>query len=86
MATLHKGDNDDEIIIIIIIIIIIKVFLDIEDSLDFSICVLIFPYYCVRSDDTGKLVVGDNLHSCHMFPPLPLIFGCCPQSGGVLVI
>ena len=46
---------------IIIIIIIIIAFLDLEDSLDLSISVLIFPYYCVRSDDTGKPIAGDDL-------------------------
>jgi hypothetical protein len=39
----------------------IKDFLDPEDSLDLSISVLTFPYYCVRSEDTGKPIVGDDL-------------------------
>jgi len=46
---------------IIIIIMIMKAFLDLEDSIDLSISVLVFPFYCVRSDDTVKPIVGDVL-------------------------
>jgi len=38
-----------------------SVFPDLEDSLDLSIYLLIFPCYCVRSDDTGKPIVRDEL-------------------------
>jgi hypothetical protein len=43
-----------------IIIIIMKAFLDLEDSLDLSISVLIYAYYGVHSDDTGQPIVGDD--------------------------
>ena len=48
--------------IIIIIITIIKTFLNLEDSLDLSISVLVFPFYGVRSDDSGKPIVEYDLH------------------------
>jgi hypothetical protein len=50
-----------DVLLVIIIIIIIKIFRDHEDSLDLSISVLIFPYYCAISDDTGKPIVGNDL-------------------------